>query len=246
LVVLSGLRRWKMVDYGLAIKKPFANIKNFAIGVIIALIAGVAGIIIPVVGWLVGLVLWFIILGYILQSSGVGKVKADTELPEWTDWVGYLKTGILATIANIVYMIPALIVFAIGIGAALASIVPVIMAGGTPDMTALAGVLGASVSFILIGVILALVAVYMLPMALLNYVKSGTFGDAFAFSAVKKKAFTGTYFVAWLLGGILTMVIVVIINLVLFFLPFLNAALAAIIGLTVYYSIMGQVYKELK
>ena len=78
---------------------------------------------------------------------------------------------------------------------------------------------------LILGFILLLIAFYLTPIAVLNYVKTKKFSGAFDFSTVLKKAITGKYFVAWLVVIIVTGIVIAVLS----FIPILGPAIAIFI-----------------
>ena len=110
----------------------------------------------------------------------------------------------------------------------------------------------------IIGVLLALLAAYLIPIAIMRYVVKYNFKDAFDFKPVFKKAFTGKYFVAILAILVYSIVVSLIVSalnlgfnainiqyLALIFGIILNG-LAGFIVLITSYTIIGEVYNKLK
>jgi hypothetical protein len=228
-----------MVNYEEAIRKPFTDLKKFVIGVVLSII--------PIVNFT-------IVKGFAIESSGLGKTRPSAKMPEWKNWTELFVKGLVATVIQIIYFLPAIAVFVI----TLAGMLTTLMAAGiTPEMlmtgdlsmqmmskwnliwSMMVGAVWA-VPALLVAVILALLAIYTLPIAILNYVAKKKFGAAFALGSVAKKAFTADYFVAWLI----TAVIVLVIRAILLLIPFIGSIIATFITAVMAYSIFGQVYKR--
>ena len=235
-----------MVNYEEALKKPFTDLGKLIIGVIVSII--------PIVNW--------IAQGFILESSGLGKNKPSNKMPEWKDLGDYFVKGFLSYVIIFIYAIPAIIVFGIAIGYAVGSFIPIlvgvmpeglmssIMAGQLPSeeirqlvsqhwMLALPTLITVA-PLILLGLVLLLAACYLSPIAILNYIKNKRFGKAFDFNFVISKAFTGKYFITWLIVGI----IAAILKAVLYFIPWIGMAIAFFVSGVIAYSLFGQVFRE--
>jgi hypothetical protein len=232
-----------MVNYGEAIKKPFTDLVKLLIGIVLSLI--------PIVHWFAK--------GFILESSGLGKTKISSKMPEWKNWGNLFIKGLLSDIIMLIYMIPAIIVFVVGAGLTILSLIATFFGSTiTPEM--LTGetspeVMGqmmsqnwvlalptliAAAPIVIFAFILALIAFYVTPIAILSYVKSNKFSEAFSLGSVFKKAFTGNYFIVW----IVVLIITAIISWILSFIPIVGTALAWFIMGVMAYSLYGQVYKE--
>ncbi len=168
-----------MVDFGGAIKKPFTDNKKLVIGFIVGLI--------PVVQLLN--------FGFGL-STAQRKLNGDDSLSEWGDIGGIIVKTIMAIVVGIIYMIPALIFGAI----ALTSLFPVIMSllvSGTADPNVIFQSIAGAGAMVIIAAVLFIAAAFVLPMALMHYLKGG-FSAAFSFGSVIRKALTGKYILSWI------------------------------------------------
>jgi len=231
-----------MVDYGSAVKRPFTNWKNFLIGFVLSII--------PIVNW--------IAKGYIVTNAGVGK-KVDTKkLPDFKNWGDLFVKGFLAWLIGVIYMVPAGIFMMIGAGA----IIGTLIGGAVGPFGGLIGeqqgaefaqlfsqqwplIVPKLITFapiLIVAVLLGIVAAFLTPVAILNFVKKSKFGDAFAFSDITKKAFTGDYFIVWLV----TLVISVIIMWILNYIPVVGSGLGMFITGVFAYTAIGEVFNKLK
>lgn len=237
-----------MVKYEEAIKKPFTNIVKLVIGVVLSFI--------PIVNW--------IAKGFAIENSGLGKNKSSAKMPEWKDWGDLFIKGLLSDIIFFIYALPAVLVLLIGVGLTIGSLIGVYM-GSVVSSELLASVkmgetspnvIGQLVSqnwamavpalitmapIFLVGAILMLLAVYVSPIAVLNYIKNRKFSEAFNFKVVSKKVFTGKYFVVWLVAMIITAVLAAILS----FIPIIGKGIAIFVAAVIYYSLYGQVYREI-
>ena len=187
----------KLVNYGTAIKKPFTDGGKLFLGTILSII--------PVIRWFAK--------GFILESSGVGKHKETKKMPDWDHWGDLFVKGFLSTIINIIYALPAFLFFLIATGVAAASFARTVIAETTPaqimafigsgktGMDAIKPViiphwglfvqtLFSMIPLLIAASILALIAAYLIPVAVLHYVKSGKFESAFKLGSIFKKALT--------------------------------------------------------
>jgi hypothetical protein len=176
-------------------------------------------------------------------------------MPEWKNLTNLFMKGLLATVIQILYFVPAAIVIGFAIASAL---VPLIAAGLSPEMFATGDMttqsaqmmaakwsviwpaLSAAMPLVIVGAILAILACYMLPMAVLNYVARKRFSAAFELGVIAKKSFTANYFVAWLVTIVLTILVTAILSII----PIIGPAIAAFIIPVMTFSIFGQVYRK--
>ena len=224
-----------MVDYQTAFEKPFTDIKKLLIGILFSIV--------PIIN--------FFARGFILECSGIGKNRAK-KMPEWKDFGSLFVKGLLYFIITMIYFIPAVVVFLIGAGAAiinLANSIPWQQVMNSSEQEAVtliepiienaAPSFAAALPFIIISFILALIALYILPIAVLSYIEKG-FGKAFALKSVFRKAFTGKYFIAWILMILVNLILTNLLKIV----PIAGVPAAVFISGVIAYSLFGQVYME--
>lgn len=218
-----------MTDYGRAIKRPFTDVKTLIIGIVLSYLAILLQ---PV---LIGIIPAFLLAGYYLRSAETAS-RRDFILPEFKDWGGLLVKGIVFTIITIVYMIPALIVFILSAGLSFGAVAGGLMSGNTTSLAAAGGGMLAGMGIGFVGLILAIIAAYLLPIAVIRYAVEGSFGAAFHLGTVIHKALSVKYFVTWLVMGVFVSILAMIIGFVFGLLVF--PAMAA------YYTAIGEVYPE--
>ena len=136
-------------------------------------------------------------------------------------------------VISLIYMIPALIVFFLTIGAA---VLKGMFMGGNP-MSSLAAISTIGIGLVVFA-ILAIIAAYIIPSALMNYISKNKFAAGFALSEITKKAFRGEYFAAWLIGGLYNFAIVFVLS----FIPWIGAAIASFIGSMTFYTMVAEAW----
>lgn len=208
--------------FGDAFKRPFQDFKSLLIGIVIMLI--------PIVN--------FIGIGYLLQCAKTAT-KRNTDLPHWENWFDLFVKGVVALVIGIIYMIPAIITLALTIGVTA-------LTGG------FAGILGAKGAFTLLTTLatasIGLLATAVVGIifwllgsaAIVRYADRGSFSAAFELGAIARKAFTGTYFAAWLVGMIYCCVLTALLSLV----PFLGGAIAMFIGGVTLWTLLAEAYSK--
>jgi hypothetical protein len=95
---------------------------------------------------------------------------------------------------------------------------------------------------IILGVLLAILATYVLPIAILDYIKTGKLKAAFNWKAVFRRAFTGKYFIVWIVVSLIGIVAAMLLRII----PILGKAAASFITGVIGYTLFGEVYKKLK
>lgn len=210
-----------MVDYVESVKRPFTDIGKLVLGIVISII--------PIVN--------FMFSGYLLNVAK-SAMKKDMDLPKWENWGTLFVEGLLAFVIGIIYMLPVVVILG-GLLLVGGLSVPGLIAGG---MLGMAGVMAGLGMYIVVLVIIALVLGFLSTVALLTYAETRDFSSAFAFRDIIKKAFTGTYIV----GFIITMVIVGVIAFIIGLIPFIGQFLSTFIVGTIAYTALAQAYREAK
>ena len=210
-----------MVDYVESVKRPFTDIGKLVLGIVISII--------PIVN--------FMFSGYLLNVAK-SAMKKDMDLPKWENWGTLFVEGLLAFVIGIIYMLPVVVILG-GLLLVGGLSVPGLITGG---MLGMAGVMAGLGIYLAVLVIIALVLGFLSTVALLTYAETRDFSSAFAFRDIIKKAFTGTYIV----GFIITMVIVGVIAFIIGLIPFIGQFLSTFIVGTIAYTALAQAYREAK
>lgn len=225
-----------MVDFIEAIKRPFTDLKALIIGVLLTIVAP----------FTLG-ILMLPVMGYGLRTAK-NTLNNNPALPKWDNWGDLFVKGLVALIVSVIYLIPAIIVIVLGVANIIASIPAISLTGAaTPEamqaaiMQAIMPALAANALLFLVGLILALVAFLLLPMALMRYVKEERFGAAFGFGEILGKVFTGKYIVAW----VVVVVYSTIVSAILGFVPVLGSVVAMFLVMVTEYTVFAQAYNEL-
>ena len=236
-----------MVNYEEAVKKPFTDLGKLFLGIVLSAF--------PILNW--------IAQGFVLECSGVGKNRPSRKMPEWKGFKDLIIKGFLSYLIIFVYAIPAILVFSVSAGYAFASLFPTFV-GMMPEGVS-SGVVGSgmaqmfsqnwmqllptlfSASIVLIpmvalGIILLLLAVYMSPIAILNYIKNRKFEKAFDLGFVMKKTFTVKYLFAWLMAILIALVIKSVLTIWVG--TWIGSAAAIFISSTIAFGLFGQVFRE--
>jgi hypothetical protein len=237
-----------MVKYEDSIKKPFTDISKLIIGIIVSSI--------PLINW--------IAKGFIIESSGMGKTKPSKKMPKWGDWSSLFFKGFAAYAITFIYAIPAILVFLVAIAIAALSfytgagtlmqegLVSSIMTGElssgiirqiiSENLYAVLPAIIAVLPIILLWAALLLIAMYLTPVAVLNYLQNGKFSKAFDIEYIVKKSLTGKYLGVWIVAGIITAFSTAILNLI----PLIGVQIAFFISGVISYSLYGNALRETK
>lgn len=168
--------------------------------------------------YMVGILLTFVFIGiFILPFSVVPQVflggyvvavvgavlAGREEPPEFENWKQLGIDGLKAVLVSIAYSIPlivALFVFIV-IGALTGAFAE---QSSTAGPQAVSGIL--TLLFGLVTMIYSLVMYYVLPAAIINYVREGELAAAFQFGTIREMTVNGDYLVAWLLAAVVSFV----------------------------------------
>ena len=205
-----------------AIKRPFTNIKNLVIGIIIMAI--------PIVN--------FLGIGYVLNCAST-SMRRKYALPEWGDWWNLFVRGIVTLVIAIIYMIPIFLVGLLLLGPAFITAITAYSEAGS-IAAALTGLTALGMGLIVTAIVAVIISVFTSG-AMMNFVsKNYKFSAAFEFSKIAKKAFTGTFFAAWLFS----IVYAVIVMIVLGFIPIVGIFIANFVVAVTVYTILGEAFKK--
>ncbi|MCK4327269.1 MAG: DUF4013 domain-containing protein [Candidatus Diapherotrites archaeon] len=177
----------------------------------------------------------FLVFGYFVNIAGA-TLKKNYGMPKWDDWGNLFVKGLILVAMMIVYTIPAIIVVVIGAG----SLAVGGIAGMMTDPSALIGGLAGAGIFFLIGALLALVAMILLPAAVIGYAKTGNVNAFFDFKTIFKKAFRGSYIITW----VVMMVLSIIVGVILGIIPLIGPAIGGFIMGTASYTALTEAYME--
>ena len=178
-----------MVDYTRAIKRPFEDVGTLAIGIILSLV--------PIVS--------FLAMGYqvnIAKETLNGKYG----MPKWDDWGGLFVKGLIVAVMYFVYLIPAMIVFVLGAGG--------VVAAAISNPSAVMGAIAGGGVFILLGGLLALLAMYLIPAGIVGYARSDDIKAFFDRETIFSKAFKADYFIVSLVMMVLWIVAMVVSGII--------------------------------
>jgi Protein of unknown function (DUF4013) len=188
------------------------------------------------------LILTIPLLGYLAKI-----LRAEKPAPEVQDWGKLFVDGIKMLIVEIIYFIPVIILWVIAM---------VVMGAGRPSgygqygaygaynanpTAAMTGMAGAGILGLVI-LILEIIIGVILPIALIRFARSGSFGDAFNFNAILGhigKIGWVSYIIALIIAGVVVGVPVFIIMFIIGAIVSVALGLSAIMVLPV---IMGIIY----
>ena len=186
-----------MVNFGEAIKRPFQDFKKLGIGALMYMIP-----------W-VSIITGFFSSGYGLECAKTA-IKKKPNLPEWSDWGNLWIRGFLMFLISVIYFLPLALLSVLFIGPLILKIMGGILSSNPETFIEGLGSAGNTLAFL---GLLAVLIVYVLPMAIMFFVEKWNFSDAFKIGDIFKKAFTSKYFVAWIILIVYAMVIGLIVTL---------------------------------
>jgi len=203
-----------MVEYKKAVFRPFQDVKKVVIGIIISMI--------PVVNLLVS--------GFAVRAAK-NTMEGNDELPEWSDWISLFTTGITVAAISIIYLLPAIFLFLVGL-------VTAYVVGSADVVTGLAG----GGIAIIVAALFLFAAMFISPMAIMKYVAEGTFSSAFDVGDIAKRVFTGTYIVAWIAVTFYSIIVAAIAELI----PIIGIGIAGYVIKVTVMTVFADVYAETK
>jgi hypothetical protein len=239
-----------MVNFEDAIKKPFTDIKKLIIGILLSIIPFVDET---------------IVAGFEFESSGLGKTKTSKKMPEWKNWKYLFIKGLVGVGIKIIYMLPALIILGIGIIIAIVQIGSIVAHALTPaiitqiesgtfafesfvqiflenNLHQIAFALITISPILIVGGILFLIAKFVTPMAIMNYLKKKKFSAAFEIDLVFRKCFSWKY-----IGATCALLLLALVmGGILLFIPLIGLPILSFLIGVMGYSLFGQIYKETK
>ena len=171
-----------MVNYANAVVRPFTDVWKAIIGIILSMI--------PIVNIFVS--------GFAVRAAR-NSMDGNEELPEWDGFGSMFMEGLTVSIISIIYLIPTIFLSIVGL-------LTLFIMGSTDMKSALAtGGIAMNVALLFF-----FAAMFILPMAIMNYVAKGSFLRAFDFVDVFKRAFSGTYIIALIVMAIYLIIAVAI------------------------------------
>ncbi len=234
-----------MVDYEQAIRKPFTDTTKLLTGIILSII--------PILNFT-------LVKGFAIECSGLGKARKSAKMPEWKNWWDLFVKGLLAVTIGFIYMIPAIAIFTVAAGFFFVSMFSGFTGGLSSEMmgdsqagevisqtiqnnwSAIFPAMLEAAPIFLAGALLALIAAYLTPMAVLNYIKKNKFSQAFALREVTHKCFNAEYFVAFLVVAVVS----IMAGLVLAWIPILGIGIFNFVIGVFSFTVFGEVYRKIK
>jgi hypothetical protein len=171
------------------------------------------------------LILCIPLMGYVMKIF-----RGEKPAPEVDDWGKLFVDGIMYIIVSIIYAIPLIILQMLMFGAVAASA----MTGDPSAM--MTGMAGAGILF-LIYIIVAIIIGLVAPIALIRFARSGSFGEAFNFSAILAtigKIGWINYIIAMIIVAIVIGIPVAIIYVILIALIFALSIIGLLIAAVVF------------
>ena len=235
------------IDYVAAIKRPFKDTKKLAIGTVLGAI--------PIVN--------FAVIGYTMSSTGLTEEKVGRDsLPEWGNYFELFKKGILAILIGITLSLPSALVLMGSVGTVAFNPALEVILGTLPveslddlanvqipetemqhwltqNWTEFIPLLTNAAPLLILAIVFALIALYLVPIALMGWLKEDSFTAAFSWSNLKK-SFTLDYCINWLIVGYL----VGIVNTLFEWIPLIGMGAAMYIGGVFSYTVFSKIYER--
>ena len=185
------------MDIGSAFTYMFDDeewIKKLAIGGAIALVAFILS---PII---IGIVLMLPLTGYMIEVLKNVRDGQTQPLPEWSDWGGLFKTGLMVVVVAVVYNIPA-IILACGAGI-IQGVGPQLDSDTASTLTFVAVCLNC------LQILVSIICNLFVPAAVIRYAQYDTLGAAFQFGDIFNfiKANIGDYIIVVLLSWVASII----------------------------------------
>jgi len=218
LIVLSVL---PVIPFGLAL---LAMIPLFMTGTVTGIPTVIAAF---AVALIVALLLGTFFMGYMVKIF-----RGEVPLPAVSGFGKMFSDGIRYLLIEIIYTIPVIIILAFSIGAVFMTALST-----GPDFEALLPLIGGAILGILIALIVAIIIGLFAIIGVVRFARTGRIGEAFNFSAITAtigRIGWGSYILALIIGG----AIVLVVQVVLGWIPFIGGILQLIISpfLTVFFT----------
>ena len=171
------------------------------------------------------LIIPFMAPGYTLQIY-----KGTKPAPEINSWVATFINGIKLFIIALIYMLPIIIV-------GLILLTPLFFAVISQNNSAISAAIGSGLLGIGICLILMIIVTIMIPIAIIRFARTESFGEAFNVSAIFAKIGTigwGSYIIAWVALFVAVFIYAIILGIITFILaliPVIGSILGFIIEL---------------
>ena len=238
------------MDYGTLIGDSFAyakdglfgNVGTWAMLIILTILPAI-----PIICWVIAMVLTLkAVPGILFLAGGFGIalilaallsaflsgyslkiLRGGKPLPPVVGFGTLFTEGIRYTVIQVIYMIPALIIFCITVLPAMLSVWTNLLAGSKPAGMGpvFMGMLGGILITLIVGFIFGLFSF----IGVVRYARTGSFHEAFRFSAILETIRTigwGTYIAALLI----MMAIVLVVSFVIGVIPVIGGILHLVIG----------------
>tara|TARA_Y100000310_G_scaffold345823_1_gene470550 strand:+ start:11794 stop:12453 length:660 start_codon:yes stop_codon:yes gene_type:complete len=219
------------MDIAGAVKRPFTDWKKLLIGAFLYMVP------------YLNIVTTFFATGYTLVAAK-NTIANNKRLPEWSDWPELFIKGALSAVIGLSYMVPVILLFYIfGLGSEVFGLI-----GGSNPLTVLRG----SGPLLIVIIVLAIITAYITPYAVLLYIDMGQLKEAYSIKHVLTNAFTWTYFSAWIVGMIYSILLGIVITFINYFAAFTVVVPLILVGFYRFISgitiltLLGEAFRELK
>lgn len=220
----------------------------------------VIGSALTLAGYIIPIVPTLFVGGYILRVMRQTLAGQAPTLPKWDDWGEMFRDGLSVFVIGLVYFLPALIVWLVGIGLYFATsfYLPFAAATGADEVEIMAqfmlltfGSMGVMFLSMALATLFSILGGIALPIAIAHFLAEGRLGAAFRLRQwwpILKVDKLG-YFAAWVvvagLLGVMYMGLMVLYSTMIlcFLLPILGAPIGFYLSL-VGAAVFGQTYRE--
>jgi len=211
--------------YEQSIQRPFTNLKKLLIGFLFNII--------PIVN--------FIAFGYILKGAKL-SMKNNFEMPSWEKKGELFINGFYAFLIQLIYLSPIILLSVILFFSVLKTFIKSIFITRQDLLIDLVkNLVTENLGLFILILMLSIIIIYITPLAVLNFISKNSFKHGFDFPVIFKKAFTGKYFIAFLVVLLYTFLIYFLLG----FIPFLGSIIASFIVQLTSYSVYGAIFNKI-
>ncbi|MFH0797891.1 MAG: DUF4013 domain-containing protein, partial [Candidatus Woesearchaeota archaeon] len=212
-------------------RKPFSDLRKCALGLCLSIVAFVlpyfalGNVMLASIFSLVAFLVGLIVTGYYARVA-VDTMKKHHGLPEWNDWKDLMMKGAYMTVLTLLYAMPLIVAFAIVLGFPLPQ---------QPEQLDLSKISGVGLTALLV---LSLIVSYIIPSAIMSYLKHDKFRYAFRAREVFGKVVSKNYFLGWIVSFAYLLLVMILFS----FVPYLGSPISNFISGVTVMSIMAEAY----
>ncbi|MDS0294830.1 DUF4013 domain-containing protein [Halogeometricum luteum] len=165
-----------------------------------------------------------LVAGYLVRVVRA-TMRGDEQPPVFDEWGDMAVDGLKAAAIALVYGLVPMVVAGVLVAGSLFTI---FVGQGSNGANVLGGL--GFLAGLLVSVVLGLLAAYVIPAAVANFVETDRVGKAFSFGDLRPVLTSGKYFTAWISGFAVIFVAGIVAGMLSGILPFIGAIPGAFLG----------------